>query len=226
MLELLPLALGSAVYPTLLAMVVLILGRPGPRRILAAYLAGALLVSMAVGLAVVRLLDAGKLVGGSHRTVSPAVDVGVGLLAVLLLWALLTDRDRRLRERRRRRHEARAQDGGDSWWQRILARDSVRLTFVLGVALNLPGALYLVALKNIAAADQSTAADVVQIALYNVIMFQWAEIPLIGYSVAPERTRELVARMNDWLGSHARQIAMALCGAAAAYLIARGLSRR
>jgi hypothetical protein len=41
MLELLPLALGSAPYPALLAVVIVILTQPNPRRLLGAYLAGA-----------------------------------------------------------------------------------------------------------------------------------------------------------------------------------------
>ena len=49
--------------------------------------------------------------------------------------------------------------------------------FVVGMALNLPGALYLVALKEIAAADQSSAQDLFQLVIYNVIMFAWAETP-------------------------------------------------
>ena len=222
LLDLLPLALGSAIYPTLMAMVVLILSRPNPRRLLAAYLAGALLISLTVGFLVVGVLNAGNVVGGSDRTVSPAVDIVVGLLALLLFWVMLTDRDRRLRERRRLKREERVDDGRDPWSRRILARDSRGLTFVVGVVLNLPGALYLVALKDIAASDLSTATDVVLIVLYNLIMFTWAEIPLIGYSTSPDRTRELVAKTNEWLGGHSRRIAMALCGAAAAYLIARG----
>ena len=105
----------------------------------------------------------------------------------------------------------------------MLTRDSIRLTFALGVALSLPGTLYLVALKDIATADQTKLDDLLQILVYNLIMFVFAEIPLIGYAIAPDQTREAVTRFRDWLGGHARELAMALCGAAAAYLLTRGL---
>jgi hypothetical protein len=221
-LDLLPLALGSALYPTLLAMVVLILRRDEPRRILAAYLAGAMLTSIGVGLLVVRALEAGKVVGGSDHTVGPGVDIGAGLVAALVLWMLLTDRDRAVRERRRRKKEAKAGGDRQPWSHRILARDSVLLTFGVGMALSLPGALYLVALKDIAASDQTKGADIAQIVVYNVIMFAWAELPLIGFAVSPERTRVFVNDTNQWLVAHARQIAMSLCAIAAAALIIRG----
>lgn len=223
MAQLLPLALGSAVYPTLLAVVILILTQPNPRRLLAAYLAGGMLVSLTVGLGVIAALNSGHMLNGSGgRTLNPAVDLAVGLLLLALLYAVLTGRDRRFIERRERRREERAESGKRPWSDRVLQRESMVLTFMVGMALNLPGALYLVALTQIASADQSTVQDVVQVVIYNLIMFSWAEIPLIAYGVAPERTEALVEGFHDWLGAHARQIALVICGVAAAYLTVKG----
>ena len=56
-----------------------------------------------------------------------------------------------------------------------------------------------------------------------LFMFTLAEIPILGYLVAAERTQQRVETVNEWLGSHGREIAMALCGMAGAVLIARGL---
>ncbi len=223
MLELLPLALGSAVYPTLLAVVIVILTQPNPRRLLGAYLAGAMLTSLTIGLLIVGGLGSGDLLNGSSgRTINPAVDLVVGLLLLGLFCALLSGRDRRFSERREHRREARAESGKEPWSDRVLQRQSIALTFVVGVALNLPGALYLVALKQIAAAEQSTVENVLQVLVYNLIMFSWAEVPLIAYGLAPERTETFVTRFHDWLGDHARQIASVVCGIAAAYLTIRG----
>src|SRR5215213_9042008 len=105
-LDLLPLALWSAFYPTLLAIVVLILGRPQPRRLLLAYYFGGLTTSFAAAAVLIAAFDAGHDVGASDRAVGPGVDLAVGLLALALFWVLLTDRDRRLRERRAARKEA------------------------------------------------------------------------------------------------------------------------
>jgi Sap, sulfolipid-1-addressing protein len=221
--ELLPLALAAALYPPILAMVVVILARPSPRNLLLAYVLGALLVSIAVGLGIVAALNAGNAVGGSDRTVNPTVDIAAGLGAYFVAWILLTDRDRQLRERRARRRAEKA-DGRDPWSRRVLERDSVRLTFLLGVVLNLPGASYLVALKDIAAADQSTTTQVLEIVGFNLIMFVLAEIPLVSYTLSPERTREVVNAINDWLGGHSRHIAMALCVLVGTLLLVRGIA--
>ena len=106
----------------------------------------------------------------------------------------------------------------------MLERDSMRMAFLLGVALNLPGATYIVALKDIAAADLSTAKAVAEIVAFNLTMFAIAEIPLVSYTLNPERTREAVYSINDWLGGHSRQIAMALCLGVGAFLMTRGLT--
>jgi hypothetical protein len=223
-LDLLPMACASAIYPSLLAAVVLIMGQPNPRRLLSAYLAGALLVSIGAGLIIVFALDAGDVASGSEDRFGPGVDVAIGGIALLLFWVLLTDRDRRLKERRVERRPPKADDGRDPWSRRILTRGSLKLTFLLGMALSLPGALYLVALKDIAESETGTGKSVILIVAYNLIMFSLAEVPLLAYALAPDRTREAVVRGNAWLGNHSRQVAMVLCAAAGAILVVRGLA--
>ncbi len=139
LVEILPLAIGSAIYPTLLAMVVIILGQPNPRRLLAAYFCGGMLASLTVGFLVVTALNSGNTVGGSDHTVGPAVDFVIAAFALLLVYVLLTDRDRALREHHARKKEHRETEGGVPWSQRVLSRNSLFLTFVIGIALNLPG---------------------------------------------------------------------------------------
>jgi hypothetical protein len=223
--SLIPMACASAIYPSLLAAVVLIMGQPSPRRLLTAYLAGALVISIGSGLLIVFALEASEVASGSGDRFGPGVDVGIGAVALLLFWILLTDRDRRLRERRAERRPPQSDGGRDPWSRRILARGSLKLTFVLGMALSLPGALYLVALKDIAESGAGTAKSILWIVIYNAIMFSAAEIPLLGYAVRPEQTREAVDGANAWLGNHSRQVAMGLCAAAGAILLARGLGQ-
>ena len=105
----------------------------------------------------------------------------------------------------------------------MMQRDSLGLTFAVAFVLNLPGAAYLVALKDIAESSAGTARTVVWIVLYNLIMFALAEVPILGYMFAPERTRQLVEAFNDWLGGHGRELAMVLLGTAGAFLVTRGL---
>jgi hypothetical protein len=221
--EVLPLAFASAIYPSLLAAVVLIMGQPNPRRLLASYLAGAMTMSVGAGLVLVFGLSSTDLASGNDDRFGPGLDIVVGLAALALFWTLLTERDQALRERRERRRSKPAKENREPLPHRVLSHGSLSLTFALGVGLSLPGALYLVALKDIAEAEASTAASVATIGAYNLIMFSLAEIPLLGYAFAPERTQGAVEGLNSWLGSHRRQVAMWLCATAGAVLLARGL---
>jgi hypothetical protein len=224
MVEVLPMAFASAIYPSLLAAVVLIMGQPNPRRLLASYMAGAMTTSVGLGLAVVFGLSSSHLASGNNDRFGPGLDVAVGLLALVLFWTLLTERDQALRERRRRRRQSKPKkENREPLSQRVLSRGSLSLTFALGVGLSLPGALYLVALKDIAEAEVGTAASVATIIAYNLIMFSLAEIPLLGYAIAPDRTQGAIEGVNSWLGSHRRQVAMWLCAAAGTILLVRGL---
>jgi hypothetical protein len=224
LINVIPLAFLSALYPTLLAIVVLVLQRPDPRRLLGAYLAGAMLTSMVVGYGIVTALREGDVVGGSDRAVSPAVNLAGGAIALLLVWLLASDWGRERHERAKARREARqAKRERTPWSERVIQHGSVRLTFLVGMVLNLPGAMYLVALKDVAQANIDTAETVGVLLAYNLIMFQWAEIPLIGYAIAPERTQSLVTGMNRWLRAHAREVAIVICSIAAAFLITRGI---
>jgi hypothetical protein len=224
--QVLLLALDAALYPTLLAAVVILLSQPRRLALLAAYLCGGLTISIAAGLAVVFLLENSGLLHNSRSGLSWTTDLAIGGLALLVAVALATRADARFAERRRRSHP---RDPGaiqkEPWSQRVMARGSVPIVFIAALAINLPGAAYLVALKDIAAAHHSTAVDVLLVVAFNLIMFLLAEIPLFGLIFAPERTDALVERVNAWFSANGRRIAVVLLTAFGVYLIARGIVR-
>jgi len=111
----------------------------------------------------------------------------------------------------------------EPWTQRLLARGSVPVVFIAALAINLPGAAYLVALKDIAAGHHPTGVAILLIVAFNLIMFLLAEIPLLGLILAPERTDLLVHRVNDWFSANGRRIAIVLCAILGVFLIARGI---
>jgi hypothetical protein len=221
MVNVLVLAVASAISPTILAVVIVILHRPRPRRLLAAYLFGGLLTSIAVGTAIVTSLKELEVLSGSSPAADPIVNFTVGLLALIVAYALATDRDAGLEQRRRERKAS--QPSRDPWSQRVLNRGTAPIAFAVGVALNLPGAFYLVALKDIAQGQHGTGSQVLAIVVFNLIMFTLAEVPLLGYSFAPETTQRRVEALNEWLGRHARQIVVVLATTMGVYLVARGV---
>jgi hypothetical protein len=220
------LAFEAALYPTLLAVVVILLTQEHRRRLLAAYYVAGMITSISIGIAIVALLNASHDVKAPSSGLSWTADLTVGGLSLLLAWALAAHADERFRDRRRERHPAKLADAGrEPWSQRILARGSVPLVFAAGLIINVPGAAYLIALKDIATGDHSAGSELFQIVVFNLIMFLLVEIPLVGLIVAPDRTDALVARMDRWLGANGRRIAIVLCVTLGAFLVTRGLVR-
>jgi hypothetical protein len=227
------LALDAALYPTLLAAVVILLSQPKRFELLSVYLFTGLAVSILVGLAIVLILhSSGVVKGGSSAGFNWTTDLTIGGLALLLALALARHTDVKLRRRREARKEAKARAKGrasvdeentEPWSQRILTKGSVPIVFLAALAINLPGAAYLVALKDIAAADHGTAGDLVWIVGFNLIMFVLAEIPWLGLVFAPGRTQALVDRMNHILTADGRRIAIVLCLVLGVFLIVRGI---
>lgn len=229
-MDVLVLALEAAIYPTLLAAVVILLSQPRPARLLAAYLAGGLTISITAGVVIVTALKDSHAVRGEGSELSWGADLAIGGLAVLLAVALATRADERWRQRRAAHKAGAATTSGkdrsskEPWSERLLARGSVPIVFGAALAINIPGAAYLIALKDIASGGHAPVTEVGLIVMFNVIMFALAEIPLLGLRLAPERTTDLVHGMNAWLSSHGRELATGLSGILGVYLIVRGLA--
>jgi hypothetical protein len=226
-LELLVLALDAALYPTLLACVVILLSQSRRRSLLTAFLAGGLTISIVLGLGIIAVLEESNAVPESRSGASWVTDLAVGGLALLLAVALAAQADTRLKARHHARHPGKPADPDaarkEPISQRLLARSSVPVVFVAALAINLPGAAYLVGLKDIAAAHRSTGEDIALVVAFNLIMFMLAEIPLVGLIVAPEPTVARVHRLNGWFSANGRTIAVVLCTLLGCFLIARGI---
>jgi hypothetical protein len=216
------LALGAAFYPTLLAIVLVVLTRPRPARLLGAYLVGGMLAGLGVGFVVVFVLQGvGVKTGGGQSEGSAIIDIVVGVLSLGLAALLLGGHDprpARLKEKRKP-----ADPEKPSWTKRALNHDSLAIAFGLGVLLDLPSVWYLIALKDIVNGSYTATAEVLLIVGFNVIMFAVIEIPLVAYLLAPDKAAATVARSNAWIHSHARQLTEAVAGALGTYLVVKGV---
>jgi hypothetical protein len=220
------LAVAAAFYPTLLAIVILVLGRPRPARLLAAYLAGGMLVSLGIGLAVVFVLEGvGADQGGGHTsTTSAVIDILLGVLALCAAFVVHTGRDPRpARLKKKREPQPGAGPKKPSLTQRALGRDSMKLAFGLGVVLDLPSVWYLVALKDIVNGSYGAVEEVLLVLVFNVIMFALIEVPLIAYLVAPESAAGIVARFNAWIHANGRRIMEGVAVVFGTYVLVKGI---
>jgi hypothetical protein len=218
--SIIPLALAAALYPTLLAGVIVLLARDEPVRMLAAFLAGGVLISLASGLVIVFALG-GAVSTNSQNSASPTIDIVAGVLSLGLAAVL----HQRMRERERGvvRTSKKKKDG-PSWTQRTLGEGSAWAAFGAGLLLNLPGIWYLDALKDISQGNPGTATAVVEVVVFIVIMFVLAEFPLIGYVVAPEATQVRVTGFQTWMSRNAMTVATWAAALIGAYLTVKGIA--
>jgi hypothetical protein len=194
--------------------VIIFLGRPHPKKLLTFFLAGALLVSVSIGLAAVNVLNAADIGSSSRRSFGAGLYLGLGAVAMVVGLHFLRTRPKPKSERPKK---------GPSMTDRVLTRDSSWLVFALGIVLNLPGIWYLMGLKDIALGGYSEVEEVLLILGFNIIMFSFVEIPLVGYLVAPEWSKKQIDRFNSWLHAHARHIGGYIGVGVGAFLIARGI---
>jgi hypothetical protein len=221
------LALAAAVFPTLIACVAIILSRPDPRRLLVAFYAGGLIVSIFAGIVVLNAFKRGdSIVGNSSSSPNPGTSIVTGLLALVLGWTMASGRGRTLLDRWRRRHPRRRErrKEGPSWAERRLDQANVAVAFGIGAAINLPGPFYVLALGEIATGDYSRRAEFALILLFNAIMFVLIEVPLAGYLLRPQRTAERVADLALWLNRNGLRVMGGLVMLVGAGLVVQGLA--
>lgn len=214
-------ALTAAFNPTLVAATTVMLLLPKPKRLLVGYLLGALTTSISLGLLIVFSLEGSGSVSTTQNTLSPAADLTLGGILLVLALVLQRGSDERLRERRRRKKEGKPQK--TPRWQKFLSKGSARDTFIVGALLTLPGGSYLAGLDAIDKQDLSTTGTVLTVLSFNLIMMALLELPLIGYAFAPEWTPKAVDRLKAWVSRRGRRVAIIGSAAVGAALVVRGL---
>ncbi len=219
------LSLVAAANATLLAAVTVMLFLENPKRLLVGYLAGALLVSLTIGFVIVFVVHDSGATETAQNSLSPATDIALGAIFLLVAYVLGSGRDERLKERRKAKKgesDAENAEKGPSKTERLLGRGDVRITFALGVVFTLPGVAYLAALHDLQQLDYGAAGEILVILGFNVMLLILLEIPLVGYLVAPERTVVEVQRFRTWLTHSSRRIAVVGAAGIGVILLARG----
>jgi hypothetical protein len=207
MTQVILLSLTASFNPTLVAVVTVMLLLNRPAKLMAGYLAGALMTSITLGIVIVFSLSDSSTTNTTENTINPAVDIAFGAIALIVAFVLYTGRAARLRERRRER-KATKPDKGPPRWQRELNKGSPLTTFVVGALLTLPGASYLAGLHEIHKLHYSTTATVLIVIGFNLVMLWLIEVPLVCFLVAPEWTPKAIARSKAWVSRHAHTFAI------------------
>jgi hypothetical protein len=197
-------ALAAAWSPTTLVIVAALLSRKRPLRLAFTFLAAAGAITLAVGFALVGVSSASGLDDKHHHpTVPPSLDVILG--ATALLFALMVAR-RPPRPPKVRKDDTR-----------------VSTAVLLGVAMGSPSPLYLLALHTVSQSGESTAVKYLDVVVLAVIVQLMAEVPIITYLMAPQRTAAALAEANGWLARHGHAIVVLLSAGVGGYFIVKGI---
>ena len=167
--ETLALAVSAAFSPTLFAAVMVMLFSTGAKRLMLACLLGAYMVSFTLGVVIVFALPESSAVSTTRNTVSPALDLALGMVALGIAFVLGTGLDDRVKTRRGHSKLAKEQKRPPRW-RRALDQGSPRGAIALGAFLGLPGVSYLVALDRLHKQDLGAGAVIATVLLICLIM--------------------------------------------------------
>ena len=217
------LSLTASFNPTLVAATTVMLLLDKPARLMLGYLLGAYVTSITLGLVIVFSASNSSTTNTTENTLSPAVDIALGLLALVGAWIVWSGRHERFRKRRQARKAAKP-DKGPPRWQRELSKGSARTTFLVGMLLTLPGASYLAGLDGIHKLNYSTTVTVLLVIGFNLVMLWLLEVPLISFVIAPDWTPRAIERAKAWVSRHSHVFAVRGLTLLGALLIIKGIA--
>ena len=219
------LAFTAALNPKLLAVDLLLIENRRPRAMFLCLLLGGITVGITIGLLDVLVFHVDAI--NSQKTVSAGVDLGLGLVLLVVGALVVTGR---LHARRKAVVPAggglpdtpeKEKDG----WARLLAEPRLGLAMLIGAVCGIPGASYLAGLHILITSKASTVNQVVGVVLFVLIEFLLIIIPFVFLELRPAATKTALTNAQQWLLGHARQLMAYTALILGAYLTVSALVR-
>jgi len=208
-------AVLAAVSPTALLVMAVFLGSANPRKTALMYVAGAVIMTVVMAVAVLLVLHAAGLNQPRQRSPRYGLRLGLGVIALGLAFRLV-----------RRGAPGPAGPGAEpkrpGLVARLTASPSPRTAFLLGLLLFAPSATFIAAIQVVATANEGvpvTAAAMIVVIILTVLTV-W--LPLVAYLAFPETTTRLLRTANEWLRAHGRVIALGALWIAGVVLVVNG----
>ena len=217
-------AVLAALSPTALLITAIYLGSARPRTTALCYLAGAVLISTVMGIAVL-LLRYGHFQYPGHRTPRYGLRLALGLLS-LAAAVVVARRRPRLPD-----HPGRSgvpgspgQPGsGKGIVSRLVASPAPMTAFAAGVLIFMPAVTFIAAIQVIATARAGVPLSTLGLLMVIVINVAFVWLPFLAYLVAPDLTTRTLTAFNAWLRGHGRILLILALLVAGAVLTVDGL---
>jgi hypothetical protein len=244
-------AIAVIFEPIRIGLAVLMLNRRRPMLQLLTFISGGFTMGIGVGLVIIFILRSTPLAG--HFTVAQA-QIVAGSLALLVALALATSAPARRFIRRAPvcvavgGEEGPQVPGGiqgdvegeaalpdetppgrlkrltEGARQLLMEGDSLHVAFVSGMGAALPSANYLGAMAAILAANVAPPTQATALLLFNVVAFGLVEVPLVSYLAAPQKTREFMAGVQEWIRARGQRGIAVVLAAGGTFLLILGFS--
>ncbi|HYV79762.1 MAG TPA: GAP family protein [Streptosporangiaceae bacterium] len=236
-------AVLAALSPTALLITAIYLGSARPRTTALCYLAGAVLISTVIGIAVLLLLRYGHFQLPGHRTPRYGLRLGLGLL-ILAAIAVVARRKPRLLglsgqarspgQPGRPRNPGRPGQphdpghpgqpgGGQGIVSRLVSSPAPMTAFVAGVLVFMPALTFIAAIQVIATARADFPLSTLGLLIVIVINVAFVWLPFLAYLAAPGLTTRKLTAFNAWLRARGRILLVLALLVAGAVLTVDGL---
>ena len=207
------LALLAALSPTALLVAAVYLGSAQPRLVTAFYLAGAVLMSLVMGVILLLALRSANLERPGEHTPRYGLRLVLGIL--LLAAAVVV-----ARRQPRPPDPSKPPKGIVS---KMVAEPAPLSAFLVGLLVFAPGVSFLAAVQVIATARASLDLTVLALVIVVAINVLLVWVPIVVHLVAPGfATRHLTA-FNGWLRAHGKLILICLLVAVGGIMVVNGI---
>jgi len=207
------LALLAALSPTALLVAAVYLGSARPRLVTAFYLAGALLMSLVMGVILVAVLRSTSLQRPAEHTPRYGLRLALGIL--LLAAAVVV-----ARRQPRPPDPSKPPTGIVS---KLVSDPAPLSAFLVGLLIFAPGVSFLAAVQVIATAQASfelTAVALIIVVVINVLLV-W--LPIVFHLVAPAAATRYLTGFNGWLRAHGKLILICVLAAVGGIMVVNGI---
>jgi hypothetical protein len=205
-------AVLASISPTALLVMAVWLGSANPRTMAMIYVAGAVIMTVAMAVVLLLVLRFTGLNLPRRQDARYELRLGLGVLALAsVVFVSLRKRPDREMEKQ-----------GKGFVARLVARPSPRTAFVSGVLLFAPSATFIAAVQVIATSDAGVPVTVVGLLVVVAITALVVWLPLVGYLAAPDATSRRLAMLNAWLREHGRTLVIYALGVGGVVLIVNG----
>ena len=207
------LALLAALSPTALLVAAVYLGSARPRLVTAFYLAGAVLMSLVMGVILLVALRSANLERPGEHT--PRYELRL-ILGILLLAAAVV-------VARRQPRPPDPDKPPKGIVSKLVADPKPRSAFLVGLLIFAPGVSFLAAVQVIATAQASfdlTAIALILVVVINVLLV-W--LPIVIHLVAPGVATRYLTAFNGWLRAHGKLILICVLAVVGGIMIINGI---